>query len=113
MSTYSDKLTHVQVVLNCLYSVAQRCTGEDMLVHYSDKLTHVQVVINCLYSIEQMCSCEDTLAHNLGAPYLDDAVSQNEPTTMDWQLEKLLKKNFRRGFSKGHYLACGSYYKRM
>ena len=42
---------------------------------YSDKLAHVQVVINSPYSVEQMCTREDTLAHNLGAPYIDDVMS--------------------------------------
>ena len=32
---------------------------------YSDKLAHVEVVINCLYSVSQLCTCEDALAHNL------------------------------------------------
>ena len=32
---------------------------------YSDKLAHVQVVINCWYVIAQKCTREDTLAHNL------------------------------------------------
>ena len=32
MSIYSDKLTHVQVIINCLYSIAQFCTGWDTLV---------------------------------------------------------------------------------
>ena len=35
MSICSDKLTHIQVVINCRYSVTQMCTGEDMLTHYS------------------------------------------------------------------------------
>ena len=26
---------------------------------YSDKLAHIQVVINCRYSVAQMCNCED------------------------------------------------------
>ena len=33
MSIYLDKLTHVQVVISCIYSVAQFCTGKNMLVH--------------------------------------------------------------------------------
>ena len=44
---------------------------------YSDKLAHVQVVINCQYSIAQMCTREDTLAQYLGALYLDDVMSHN------------------------------------
>ena len=35
MSIYSDKLAHVQVLINCLYFVAQMCTREDTLVHNS------------------------------------------------------------------------------
>ena len=42
---------------------------------YSDKLAHVQVVINCRDSIAQICTHEDTLLHNLGSPYLDDVMS--------------------------------------
>ena len=48
---------------------------------YLDKLAHVQVVINCLYSVAQMCTHEDTLTHNLGAPYFDDVMSYNSLTT--------------------------------
>ena len=36
---------------------------------YSNKLAHIQVVVNCPYSVAQMCTREDTLAHNLGALY--------------------------------------------
>ena len=32
MSIYSNKLAHVQVVINCRYSVAQMCTREDTLI---------------------------------------------------------------------------------
>ena len=39
---------------------------------YSDKLAHVQVIINYRYSVSHMCTREDTLAHILGAPYVDD-----------------------------------------
>ena len=45
------------------------------------QLAQLQVVINCQYSVAQMCTREDTLAHYLGAPYLDDVISQNELTT--------------------------------
>ena len=44
---------------------------------YSYKLAQVQVVINCSNSVAQMCTRDDTLAHNLGAPYIDDAMSYN------------------------------------
>ena len=41
----------------------------------SVKLAHIQVVINCRYSIAQMCTHKDTLAHILGVPCLDDVMS--------------------------------------
>ena len=50
----------------------------------SDKLAHVQVVINCPFSVAQMCTREDMLAHNLGAPYFDDVMSCNSLTTNVW-----------------------------
>ena len=34
-------------------------------------LAHIQVVINCQYSVAQMCTREDMLAHYLGAPFFD------------------------------------------
>ena len=42
---------------------------------YLDKLAHIHVVINCLYSVAQMCTREDTLAQYLGALYLDEVMS--------------------------------------
>ena len=45
--------------------------------NYSNKLAHVQVVINCRCLVAQMCTREDTLAHNLGALYFDDVMSYN------------------------------------
>ena len=38
---------------------------------YSDKLAHVQVVINCRYSIAQMCTWEDTHARLFTRAVLD------------------------------------------
>ena len=51
---------------------------------YSDKLAHVQILINCRYSVAQMCTCEDTLAHILGAPYFDNIMSYNSLTTFQF-----------------------------
>ena len=34
-----------------------------LLVQNLDKFAHVQVVINCRYSIAQMCTRKDMLAH--------------------------------------------------
>ena len=48
---------------------------------YSDKLAHIQVVINYQYSVAEMCTHEDTLTHKLGMPYVDDAMSYNSLTT--------------------------------
>ena len=48
---------------------------------YSDKLAHVQFIINCLHSIAQMCTREVALAHSLGLPCIDDIMSYNLLTT--------------------------------
>ena len=48
---------------------------------YSDKLAHLQVVINSWYSVAQMCTREDMLTQYLGMPYLYDVMSHNELTT--------------------------------
>ena len=45
--------------------------------NYSEKLAHVQVVINCQYFVAQLCTREDKLAHKLGARYIDDVMSYN------------------------------------
>ena len=48
---------------------------------YLDKLAHVQVVINCWFSVAQLCTREDMLAHILGALYIDDVMSYDSLTT--------------------------------
>ena len=48
---------------------------------YYDKLAHIQVVINCWYSVAQMCTREDMLAQYLGEPYLDDVISHKRAYT--------------------------------
>ena len=48
---------------------------------YSDKVPHVQVILNCQYFIAQMCTRENTLAHNLVVPYIYDLMSYNWLTT--------------------------------
>ena len=50
-------------------------------VSYSDKLAHILIVINCRYSIAKMCTCKDTLAHYLGAPFIDDIMRYNTLVT--------------------------------
>ena len=49
---------------------------------YSDKLAQVQVVINCQYSVAQFCTGEDGLAYISGAPSIDDVMSYNSLTTI-------------------------------
>ena len=49
---------------------------------YLDKLTHVQVVINCLSSVAQFCNSKDTLALLLGMPANDDIMSYDSLTTI-------------------------------
>ena len=48
---------------------------------YLDKLAHIQVVLNCRYSVEQMCTREDMHAHYLGAPFIDDVMRHNKLIT--------------------------------
>ena len=48
---------------------------------YYDKLAHVQVVINCRYSVAQLCTREDGLAYILGAQSIVDVMSYNLLTT--------------------------------
>ena len=48
---------------------------------YLDKLAHVQVVINCQYSVAQMCIWKDTHARLFTCDILDDVMSQYELTT--------------------------------
>ena len=48
---------------------------------YSDKLAHIQVVINCRYSDTQFCTGEDGLAYISGVPSIDDFMSYNLLTT--------------------------------
>ena len=45
-------------------------------------LAHVQVVINCQYSVAQMCTWEDMHARLFTHAVLDDVKSQNELTTI-------------------------------
>ena len=52
-----------------------------MMSIYSDKLAHVQVVINCRHLVAQMCTREAALAHNLGPPYIDDVMRYNSLST--------------------------------
>ena len=58
------------------------------MVRFSNDWNHSLIIAlarpfqNCRYSVAQMCTREDTLVHYLGTPYLDDAMSQNELTTL-------------------------------
>ena len=49
---------------------------------YSDKLAHVQVVINCPYYIAHLCTSDATLAYNLGTLRINDVMSYNSLTTI-------------------------------
>ena len=49
---------------------------------YSDKLAHVQVVINCRYSVAQMCTREETQADWFTRAEIDDFMSQSELITV-------------------------------
>ena len=65
-----------------LYVAVSWIRHETVMRIYSDKLAHVQVVINCLYSIAHLCTSKATLAHNLGALHFDDVMSYNSLTTV-------------------------------
>ena len=56
---------------------------ESVMSIYSDKLAHEQVVINCQYSVAQRCTCEDNLTHYLGAPFFDDVMRYNTLMTVN------------------------------
>ena len=44
---------------------------------YSDKLAHIQVIINCRYFMAQSCTSEGGLAYISGALSIDDVMSSN------------------------------------
>ena len=48
---------------------------------YSDKLPQVQIIINCLHSAAQFCTGKDTLAYISSAQTIDDVMSYNSLTT--------------------------------
>ena len=50
-------------------------------ISYLAKLAHLQLVINCRYSVAQLCTRENMLAHILGMPYIDDVMSFDLLTT--------------------------------
>ena len=49
---------------------------------YSDKLAHIQVVINCPNSVAHLCASEDGLAYISDAPFIDEVMSYNSLTTL-------------------------------
>ena len=53
-----------------LYVDVSSILHKTVMSFYSDKLTHVQVIINCLYSVAQFCTSKDMLAHILGTPFI-------------------------------------------
>ena len=64
-----------------MYVAVSQVTQKTVISIYSDKLAHVEVVINCRYSVAQICTHEDMLAYILGAPSIDDIMSHNLLTT--------------------------------
>ena len=62
---------------------------------YSDKLTHLQVIINCFYSIAQFFKGKDMLTHISGTPSIDDVMSYNLlKTLVKNSTPNLLSKKF-------------------
>ena len=86
---------------------------------YLDKLAHVQFVIICQFSVAQMCTCKDMLAQYLGAPYLDNVMSHNELTRLNisfflltvFYVDKVFKVNLIICFSglKGKKMYIGTF----
>ena len=69
-----------------LYVAVSQIIHETVMSIYSGKL-HVQVVINCRYSVAKMCTREDMLALKLGLPYFDDVLfGQVSTSTGGYQL---------------------------
>ena len=58
--------------------------NESVVSIYSDILAHIQVVINCQFSVAQMCTQEDAHAHLFTRAILDDVLSQNELKTLGY-----------------------------
>ena len=54
---------------------------ETVMSIYLDKLSHVQVVINCRNIDAPMCTREDVLDYILGMPSIDDVMSYKLLTT--------------------------------
>ena len=55
--------------------IVSQILHETVMSIYSDKLAHVEVIINCRYSVAQWCTREDTLAYISGALFIDDVMS--------------------------------------
>ena len=70
---------------------------------YSDKLAHLQVVINCRYSVAHMCTRVDGLAYILGAPSIDDVMSYNSLTTEWYFIFQIPRLPTIRTYLKGIY----------
>ena len=62
---------------------------------YSDKLAHVQVVINCRDRNAPMRTSEDGLAYILGTPFIDDIMSFNLLTTIINSEDKYIEFYFK------------------
>ena len=62
-----------------------------MSIH-SDKLAHIQVVINSQNYVAQMCTREDILTRLFTRTVLDDVMSQNELTTISFEKKLFLRK---------------------
>ena len=61
-----------------LYIAVSQIIHETVMSIYSDKLAHVQIVINCRYSVAQLCTLEDTLAYISGMLFIDDNMLNNK-----------------------------------
>ena len=75
-----------------LYVAVSQIIHETVMNIYSDKLPHVQVVINCQYFVAQLCTHKDMLAYISGALFIEDVMSYNSLTTLGiWHLKADVK----------------------
>ena len=72
------KTFHCILFAMAIFTYSLKTTDVMSQNDYSDKLAHEQVLINCLYSVAQMCAREATHASLFSRAALDHIMSQYE-----------------------------------
>ena len=88
ISIYSDKLAHVQVVINCPYSEGSMNPSLSTYLYLPKYLTLDSPVP---YSDAHLCTSEATLAHNLDVLHFNGVMSYNSLTTPSKKVAKNIK----------------------